>query len=126
MNTLRKSSLVTKLKKIISSKSSTLKAYVAKEALIFSEDVNDNEVVFFFEGLLKHGCVSGWINSLCFYSQTHKFYDEYYDEIEDLRYNYENSMGQPITIKGDLKNFMAWFAFEETAYQLANELGISF
>ncbi|KAB8154248.1 hypothetical protein EZY14_007370 [Kordia sp. TARA_039_SRF] len=124
MNTSKKTSFVLKLKEIISSESSTLKAYVANEALIFSEDINDNEVAFFFEGLLKHGCVSGWISSLCFYSQTHRFYDQYYDYIENLRYDYEDSIGQPLAIRGDLKNFMTWFAFEETAYQLALELGL--
>jgi len=28
-----------------------------------------------------------------------------------------------LTIKGDLKNYLAWFAFEEVAYQMAEELG---
>jgi hypothetical protein len=30
----------------------------------------------------------------------------------------------PITINGDLKNFFAWFAFEETAREMADTLGL--
>ena len=60
---------------------------------------------------------------MIWYSDTHAFFDKHYDEIEELRECWEHSVGQPLTIKGDLKNFLAWFAFEEVAYQMAEELG---
>jgi hypothetical protein len=60
---------------------------------------------------------------LVYYSDTHAFFDKHYDEIEELRGDWEDSVGQPLAIKGDLKNFLAWFAFEEVAYQMAEELG---
>lgn len=59
--------------------------------------------------------------SLIFFHQTHKFYDAYYEEIEELRHEYEYE-GQKSYIEGDLKNHYAWLAFEEVAYQLAHEL----
>jgi hypothetical protein len=34
----------------------------------------------------------------------------------------ETSHAQPLPIKGDLKNTLAWFAFEETACRLTFEL----
>jgi len=92
---------------------------VAAEALAYGEPE------IFFKDLLNHGCVSGMIWSLVWYSQTHAFFDKHYDEIEDMREDWEDSVGQPLKIKGDLKNFLAWFAFEETAYSIAVELELA-
>ena len=95
----------------------TIKTFVAIEALAYCE------IKAFFSDLQQHGCISGMISPLIYYTDTHKFYDKHYDEIEELREQYEDNIGESIKIKGDLKNFLAWFAFEETAYQLAIELG---
>ncbi|CAL2095621.1 conserved protein of unknown function [Tenacibaculum sp. 190524A02b] len=122
MNASQNKSLVKKLQEIANSNANSIRNFVAKEILTCHQD--EDEIQYFFEGLFQHGCVSGWVYSLTYYSQTHKFYNEYYNEIECLRLDYEDSIGHPLTIKGDLKNFLAWFAFEETAYQLANELGL--
>lgn len=65
------------------------------------------------------------IKKLIYYHDTHSFYDKYYNEIEELRIDFEQSTGLPLQINGDLKNALAWFAFEETAYQLVNELGLN-
>lgn len=48
-----------------------------------------------------------------------------------LVYKRENGLtapteGCPIVIDGDLKNTYAWFAFEETAFRLADELGLGY
>jgi len=61
------------------------------------------------------------VGKLIYYKDTHAFYDKYYAEIEVLREEYEELIGEPLNIKNDLKNFLAWFAFEQVAYQLANE-----
>lgn len=78
----------------------------------------------FFSDLLQHGCQSGMIGSLIYYCDTHQFYDKHYAEIEDLREEMEECLGQPLQITGDLKNWMAWFGFEETARKMADELSI--
>ena len=96
----------------------TIRAYVATEALEYDSD-EPSQFFFYFQ---RSGCQSGFINSLIYYSDTHAFFDRYYDEIEELREDYEDSIGEPLRINGDLKNWLAWFAFEETAYQMANEL----
>jgi len=62
------------------------------------------------------------ISSLIYYYDTHKFYDKHYNEIEELRTDLEDILGESITIKNDLKNTLAWFGFEQTAYRLANDL----
>jgi len=35
---------------------------------------------------------------------------------------YEESTGEPLKIPNNLKNFLAWFAFEQVAYQLVSEI----
>lgn len=108
--------LVSELQNIVKNDPDSIRGAVAQEALD-----HDNAKLFFTD-LSHHGCVSGMIGSLIYYHDTHKFYDNYYAEIEEIRKEYQDSIGEPIKISGDLKNFLAWFAFEETAYQLTNDL----
>ena len=109
-----------KLEFIIQNDPRTIRAQVAQEAI----DYGSESITVFFNDLFRYGCISGMITSLIYYVDTHNFYNMYYNEIEELREIHETSIGEPLNIEGDLKNFMAWFAFEETAYQLANELGL--
>ena len=118
MTTVSNKSLKSTLLYIIQSKPNSLKAAVASEAL------DHENIACFFSDLLQHGCISGMVGSLIYYTDTHKFFDNHYDEIEELRQEYQENIGDPLEIKADLKNFLAWFAFEETAYQMALELGL--
>jgi len=103
-----------KLEILLQENPNTITSEVAQSALE-SEDPK-----LFFQDLLQYGCQSGMISSLIRYSDTHAFYDKYYSEIEELRAEYEDSIGEPLKINNDLKNFLAWFAFEQVAYQLSN------
>jgi len=114
------SALRKKLHKILAEPQESIRKEVAREALEYGSE----DIVSFFEDLLSHGCVSGMIGSLIYYVDTHKFFDTYYDEIEELRLEWEDSIGIALGTSGDWKNYMAWFAFEETAYRLANEFGL--
>lgn len=76
----------------------------------------------FFQDLCHHGCVSGMIPDLVSYADTHRFFDAHYGEIDELRQEFEDSTGEPLKINGDLKNALAWFAFEQIAFQLAGDL----
>ena len=107
-----------KLMQIIEDKPFTLSAKVAYTAL------NREDIENFFSDLLQHGCVSGMVGSLVYYYDTHAFFDEHYAEIEDLRNEWEESVGEPLKIENDLKNTLAWFGFEQTAWQIANQLGL--
>lgn len=106
---------------IIEDEPASFRAFVAQEALDYHAD-NPAQM---FADLMQCGCQSGLIGSLIYYRDTHSFFDCYYDEIEELREEYEDSLGEPLRINGDLKNWLAWFAFEETAFRMANdELGL--
>ena len=107
-----------KLQQIVNESTNCIRKQVAIEALDYCS------IASFFEDLAHHGCSSGMVGSLVYYYDTHKFFDEHYDEIEEIRYEYEDSIGQAITPQGDLKNWYAWFGFEYVAYNLANELGL--
>ena len=120
-NTSTASKTITRqLQAITAEEPNTIRAYVAHEAL----DIWPENPAEMFEGLARNGCVSGWVSSLVWYTDTHAFYDRFYDEIEELREDYEASIGEPLRINGDLKNWLAWFAFEETAYRMANDVGL--
>lgn len=109
----------TKLRQIINSEPKSLRAEVAIEALEYGD-----EITSFFHDLLMYGCQSGMVSKLIYYNDTHAFYDTHYDEIEQLREEFEESFGEPLQVKGDLKNWYAWMAFEETARIIAEELGM--
>ena len=115
---MTKYKLIQKLNEIVLADNHTIEAYVAQEAL----EYGDNPAQF-FNDILSHGCVSGMISGLIYYSDTHAFFDLHYDEIEELRCEYESSTGMAIDIKDkDLKNTLAWFAFEQTAFNIANKM----
>ena len=98
----------------------TIKAIVAQDAL--EEMDNYSDIKDWFSDLLTHGCASGMIGGLIYYADTHRFYDENYEEIEELRLEYEEMTGETLHPEYDLKNWFAWFAYEETARKLADEL----
>lgn len=108
-----------KLRQIRRAYPNSLQAEVAAEALEYGDDI-----AAFFVDLLSYGCQSDMVSKLIYYTDTHAFYDKYYDEIEELRYDLENDFGQPLAPKGDLKNWFAWLSFEETARKIADDLGI--
>lgn len=112
----------TALRKKLLKISKELENSIRKEVALEALDHSYENPADFFQDLLQYGCACGMIGSLIYYVDTRNFYDKYYQEIEGLRWEFEENTGEPLQIKGDLKNFYAWFGFEETAYQLANEL----
>ncbi|SFD42096.1 hypothetical protein SAMN05216238_101262 [Lentibacillus persicus] len=73
----------------------------------------------FVKDVLEHGCVSGIVPELVYYEDTHEWFDKYYEDIEDLRIEVESSIGEPLKIgNNDLKNWLAWFSFEESCRKL--------
>jgi len=107
------------LSSIRDNEENSIRGLVATEAL----EYGDTPETFFID-LSKHGCESGMVNSLIYYVDTHAFYDQHYEEIEELRVEFEEQCGVPLKIPYNLKNFLAWFAFEQTASKMTDELGI--
>jgi hypothetical protein len=86
--------------------------------------LNEDEPLIFIKDLLNNGCQSGMVTELVYYRDTQKFYNKFYNEIEELRREYEAGTGQPLEIEGDLKNWLAWFGFEQMVYEIAGEAGL--
>lgn len=107
------------LQEIINQNPMSLRSEVAREAL-----KDDSQIETFFKAITRYGCSGGLVNKLIYYYNTHKFYDTYYEEIEELCCELEKSMGTSLHPEGDLKNWYAWLAFEETARIIADELNI--
>ena len=88
------------------------------------------------EDLQRYGGVSGMIQGLIYYDETSEFYDKYKDEINDLLSNNLNDYGlsieeffkdrfdndDPLVLDYLNKNLLAWYAFEETAYQIYEKI----
>lgn len=105
------------LEKLLEENQGTIVAEVIQEAL----DSRFENPIQFFEDLFQHGCQSGMISSLIRYTDTHKFYDKYYNEIEDIRYELQEEWILP-QVQSDLKNHYAWLSFEHRAYEVYNQL----
>ena len=111
-----------------------LKREVLNELL---ENETEEEISSFIEDLLNHGCSSGMISDLIYYTDTNAFFDRNEGEIEDLISESMESLGietRPLFIESlngsaenieQEKNLLSWFAFEETARQLNEELKIN-
>ncbi|SDR67058.1 hypothetical protein SAMN05216503_0233 [Polaribacter sp. KT25b] len=106
------------LQKVLAENPNTVKACVIQEAFDY------HNITDFFEDLLQNGCSSGMISSLIYYRDTEKFFDFHYEEIMDLKTEFEESTGEVMHIPHQLKNHLAWFSFEQVAYDLADFLGL--
>lgn len=88
-----------------------------------------------FLSVMRDGCASGACRDLIYYGQTKRFYDAYKHEISKLIYlsDYDNladlfgsdwDVYDPLALDENNQNLLAWFGFEETLRNIANEFGI--
>ena len=101
------------LQQIIKQEPHTIRAVIAKDALEY------HSISYFFHDLMHHGCQSGMISDLIYYTETHQFFDKYYPEIETIRMRIEEIGIVLNWPDGDLKNHLSWLAYEETAKAIA-------
>mgnify|MGYP006066480645 FL=1 len=111
---------------------SKLKDYV----IDYYKNLDEDSIMTSMEDLQRHGCISGMIPELIYYDDTNEFYDTYKTDINDLLSNLTQGTGlsveelfkdqfdenDPLIIDCFNKNLMAWFGFEETSYQLYEQL----
>ena len=109
------SAFIEKLRELTESPTDSLEKVVALEAY---DSQSDEYIICFFEDLLNYGCKNGMVPSLVYYTDTEAFFDKYYEDIIWLKTEYEENTGQPMVIPHQVKNHLAWFAFEETARKL--------
>lgn len=118
------SKLQKQLKAIIEEETTeTLKGDVARSIL---DAGDDNEIKSYISDVLQHGCVSGTVSGLIYYTDTREFFVSHMDEIEDLKEEMEDSLGEPLNIGTPIYNWLAWFGYEETTRKIADELGLEY
>lgn len=82
---------------------------------MLDENMTNKEILDTVDDIVRHGCASGMVSALIYYSDTEPFFDRHADEIFDIYnngiYDFELS-----------KNSLAWFGFETMAYEIYEEL----
>lgn len=95
----------------------------------------------YVKNVLNHGCQSGIVGELIYYTDTAKFYKKYQREIDQLLKEIMEETGvfspkelfgdkwddkDPLARKELNQNLLAWFGFEETCRWILNQLKIKF
>lgn len=92
------------------------------EKYVLSDLLENDEL--FLKDVLNHGCVSGTVGQLVYFSDTKAFYIKFIDEIESLKEELEEEIGEPLKMNFPNYNWLAWFGYEETARRIAEKLGL--
>ncbi len=97
-------------------------------------DYNDKKYIF--RDVLEHGCQSGIVGELIYYTDTVAFYKRYKNEINNLLYKTTNECGlfdltqlfgkkwdieDPLANEQYNQNLLAWFGFEEALRNVGYE-----
>lgn len=83
-------------------------------------DINNEEVLTTIEDIINHGCQSGIVPALIYYSDTEPFFDRHADEIFELYNDMKVEYGE---MSMELsRNNLAWFGFEVMAQIILDEL----
>lgn len=74
----------------------------------------------FLEDLQRGGCVSGMIGKFIYHSDCKEFYINHLDDLEDIRKELEDSLGEPIENRYESPHytFMCWLCFEEYCFDI--------
>lgn len=74
----------------------------------------------FLEDLQQGGCISGMIGEFIYHTDCKAFYMEHLDELESIKSDLEDSLGEPIANRFNLPHytFMCWFCFEEYCFDI--------
>lgn len=112
--------LKNKLQDIANQKENTIEKAVAIEVTSWGDD----EIINSFSNILDYGSEYGMVSSFVYYADTHEFFDTHYRQIEELRYEFAEEFSFLLNTNNDLKHSLAWFGFQQTAFNIANELGL--
>ncbi len=114
---------------------SKLQKYVAQSIL---KRIGCYSIKSYLSDVINHGCVSGMVCGLISYTETNDFFLKYQEEINEFLFESLDSHGfaglaelfgdrwkteDPLALSVYNRNLLAWFVYEQTCYQIANELG---
>lgn len=99
---------------------------------------NAEECNSYFEDVLNHGCISGIVCELISYHDTIKWYNKYKNEINELikHMKFELDMNiddlngfdtdDMLCMEQQNQNLLAWFSYEQTCYDIMNQLELDY
>lgn len=78
----------------------------------------------YLEDLQKGGCQSGFVREFIYNADCKTFYIEHLDELEDMKQDLEDNIGEPTKNRQALPHytFICWLCFEEYCYDLYSVL----
>lgn len=103
------------LRKIQSESENRLELWLVENIL------DSDEPEAYLKDIVRIGCKNGIISELIYYKDIYPFFDEYYQEIQELLLDYQSNFGN-ITIEPDMKSQFTWLAIEMIAYDLEIKL----
>lgn len=98
------------------------------EKYVYQDILDSDNPEIYIKDVLNHGCVSGMVSGLIYYSDTKDFYIKYIDDIEVLIEELESNLGEVVRSKQvyPMYNFYAWLAYEEIMRQFADNNNIDY
>lgn len=86
------------------------------------EGTKKEQLKSYLEDLHKGGCQSGMVNEFIYNSDCKDFYVDNIDEMEGIKADLEDNIGEPIQNKQSIPHytFMCWLCFEEYCFDLYN------
>lgn len=74
----------------------------------------------FLKDLQRGGCISGMIGKFIYHSDCKEFYANHLDDLEDIRKELEDLLGEPIANRYESPHytFMCWLCFEEYCFDI--------
>lgn len=74
----------------------------------------------FLEDLQRGGCICGMICQFIYHTDCKKFYIEHLDDLENIKEELEDSLGEPIANRHALPHytFVCWLCFEEYCFDI--------
>ena len=136
---IKKPSFKSQLREMKKANYSDLRNAVITDLLSQSKD--DEDIIVYGKDTLNHGCNSGNVGMLIYYTDTCKFYKKHKSDImtlvkQSLRDFGYRSMAEMFGTNWDEEdiliedisnqNLLAWFAYEETLRNIFNELDIEY
>ena len=125
------------IKKFRRKSNSGLTNYVCNYIIDKWDNYDDKENILL--DVINLGCVSGIVTNLIYFKQTSAFYDFYKHEINNLLVETLDGCGcnspadlfgknwddtDVLALEANNQNLLAWFSFEETMKNIANEFNI--
>ena len=86
--------------------------------------------ISYIKDVAEHGCIGGNCSGLVYTSDCEEYYNKHADEIDELLETLAEEMGESYDITANMKrlgqtnlrNFLAWLAYEVNAQEIMKEL----